>query len=449
MVDFGSLESSSAVRALADGSLVQLYRSSAFATAATTSIEGRELNTYFTAGQTVTVQRPKDIGAAQAYDPRSGVDATSAEPGNVIISILLDRLFTAGFPIFSSDAQVERYVRDYSRSTGGAVRKAFDDYLYARGFREWDTLAASGDVALDGHPPVQIAFRETSGGDLEEMGDELLRSAGATLSSNEVPEDEMRYARISTRAAESYLGAITPVTGAALTEGQIPLGQQLLQQPSYMTRDFSMRGFMIRGSNAVTGQSAVDDTGDGNATEEIGAVVAATTGNEFTLGDFTTATPAGAVRLTITQTANLDAGIAVGKIARVGPDSGPATAYGVILRVDVANKFVWLVPYNNRGQKLKAAQIATATNKFGVPSIGSINPAYHKEHLAFATRLLQGPSPGSGAVAENAIDQDAGLVMQVLKGSYNVDQFKESVRTACLCGAKPTDLRKAVLMLSA
>ena len=47
MVTFSNAEQSTVVKALADGSLFQLYRSSAFATAATTTLGGRDLKHLF------------------------------------------------------------------------------------------------------------------------------------------------------------------------------------------------------------------------------------------------------------------------------------------------------------------------------------------------------------------------------------------------------------------
>lgn len=453
MVTFNNSEQAAVVKGLADGALTQLYRSSAFATAATTRLDGRDLATYYEKGQSVSLLMPKDYGEAQDYDPRTNTDATTNDTDYLPITLTLEKLFTSGFRVYGSDTQVERYVRDYSVSTGGAVRKSFDNYLYNTGFRTW-ALAASGDVTLGGHPPTAIVFTETAGGVLDEYGDALHRAGGAALNEVDVPESG-RYARLSPRAAESLMGAITPVTGSALTEGGIALGQQLLQEPSYMSRDFMMRQFMTRGSNAITGQDAVEDLGDGVAFEPISAVDVATGADEFIDGNQATTTQAGAVRVTVNQTANLAAGVAVGKIGRVGPNgsTGADVVYGVILRVDSANKRVWMIPYNSKGQKVAAESIKNAANvttyNFSVPAIGAVNVGYHVEHLAFATRLLTEPTAGAGAIAERSTDQDTGLVMQVFKGSYNVHQFKEGIRTACLCGATPTDFRKGVLMLSA
>jgi hypothetical protein len=448
MPTFGDLDTTSAVRALADGTLTQLYRSSAFVPAGVSQLAGRDLNSYFRQGQTVTLERPKDLGEAQNYDPRSGSDATTDETDYVLVDLTLENLHTKGFNVYSHDADVERYVREFSESTGSAVRKSIDNYLYNKCFRTW-SLAASGDVYLSKHPPVQITFKETAAGALEDFSDEVLLNASGTLGAADVP-DGGRYARLSARAAQKYMGAITPVTGSALTEGGLPLGAQSLTQALYMSTDFDMRGFMIRGSNAVTGQTAVADLGDGVAIEPISAYAAASGTDEFFFEDLATDTSAGAVRITVNQTANLAAGVAVGKIARIGAADAPALAYGVILRVDAANKYVWLVPYNSSGEVVSAAELtaASGTINLSVPQIGSVNCAFHREHVAYATRLLQEPGPGEGAVAESSVDLDTGLVMQVFKGSYNIHQFKGGIRSSCLNGATPTDLRKGVLMLS-
>ncbi|MEM9948579.1 MAG: hypothetical protein AAF810_21295 [Cyanobacteria bacterium P01_D01_bin.36] len=447
MVTFASLEQGTAVKMLADGSLAQLYRSASFPQAGATELEGNALNQYFQINQDVTLSMPLDLGEAQDYDPRSDTDATTNDTEHLQVTLQLEKVFTRGYKVYSSDANIERYTREYSATTGGAIRKSIDNYFYNKAFRTW-SLAASGDISLGGHPPIALAFSETSAGVLNDFSDSLLLSAGGTLASAEVPEGENRFARLSTRAAQSYLGSVTPVTGAALAQAQTALGTQMLMQAPYMSTDFDMRGFMIRGSNAITGQTAVADTGDGNATEAIGAISAAAGDDEFFDGTQTGSVALGALRLTITQTANLAAGVAVGKIARLGADSGAATAYGVILRVDAASKYVWLVPYNSNGEKLTADDLSTSTDKFGVPKIGSVNVGFHRQHLAFATRLMAEPGPGEGAIAERAIDEQTGMIMQVFKGSYNVHQFKSGIRSSCLCGAKPTDFRKGVLMLS-
>jgi hypothetical protein len=44
---------------------------------------------------------------------------------------------------------------------------------------------------------------------------------------------------------------------------------------------------------------------------------------------------------------------------------------------------------------------------------------------------------------------NSNMLIQVFSGSYQVRRFTESVATASLMGVKPSDYRKAVLMLTA
>jgi hypothetical protein len=163
--------------------------------------------------------------------------------------------------------------------------------------------------------------------------------------------------------------------------------------------------------------------------------------------DLSGSVPLGAVRLTLGIAGTVNAGVAVGRIARIALSGAPATAYGVILRVDTVNKFVWLVPYSMAGRVLPADAITTS-HIFSIPNIPSVNTASHKEHIVYASRLLSEPAPGEGAIADRAVDPELGIIVQVFKGSYNVHQFKGGIRSATLMGAVPSDHRKAVLMLS-
>lgn len=444
MPTFGALDATDVVKMLAAGSLTQLYRNAAFPRAGVSSLQADDLAQYFEYGQATSISRPKLTGAAEDFNPRGGSDASSAEPGNVITSLTLEKLYTAGYPIYAIDADVERYMRDYSASTVGAIRQSIDDYFYDKAFRGWSGLATSGTVSLSTHPPLQVVWRETASA-LTGLTDTQLVDAGAVLSKNEVPESG-RYARVSHYAASSLTKDITPVTSSSIVSGGSDFGTGLVINGMNSFMDIPYRGFMLAGSNAVTGQAAVADTGDGVATEPLGAAVADTT--LFLDGDQSAATPIGAVRFTIDQTANLAAGIAVGKIARIAVTSGnAAVAYGVILRVSAADKYVWMVPYSSTGVKLVAADFTTSQS-FSVPAIGAVNCAFHQEHLVFANRLLRPPTVGSGAIAESAVDLNSGLVLQIFKGSYIVDRFRESIRSASLIGAQPTDLRKATLILS-
>jgi len=446
MPTFSQINQSDVVLALANGTLAQLYRTAAMPGAGVTDVQSDALAQYFEKGQQISILRPKDLGSAQDYDPRSGSDATTVEAGYVNVSLQLEKLFTSGFPVYSHDANVERYIRDYAGSTGGALRKSIDDYFYTKAFRDWTGVAASGAVNVAAHPPLAIVAADGGSGSLTSFNKNLLINAGKVLDSRDVPNMN-RVARLGVTAKAGFLGDSQMVEGFAGAGASMQPGTSLIASGFGLNVDVERYGFLCRGSNAVTGQDALADTGDGNPSQVVGAVVDDTT--VFFEGDQYNSTPLGAVRLTITQTANLAAGVAVGKIARIGADAGAAVAFGVILRVDAANKYVWLVPYAPDGTKLTAANITATTDKFSIPAIGEISTASHREQFVYATRQLRPPTPGSGALAEAALDQNSGLLLQIFKGSYNVHQFKEGIRTACLCGATPTDWRKGVLMITA
>lgn len=444
-VTFGQLDQADVNLGLAGGMTSQLYRRVKFPQSGVTQLQSDDLNRYFERGESVSIRRPRNSGDAEDFDPRAGSDAASAEPGHVINTLTLEKLFTKGFPVYSSDADVATYFRDFSLSTGGTIGKSADDYFYVKAFRDWTTLPTSGTVRIGGHAPIQVVFNESTGGALTDFGDVHLRNADEVLFRNDVPT-EGRYARISPTARNAFLGDVTLVSGFAGAMAPQQPGAALLNT-GLMDQDVMRRDFMTCGSNAITGQSVVANLGDGTPTDTISAVVADTT--LFLDDDQTGSVPLGAVRLTLGITAALNAGIAVGKIARLGPDAGPATAYGVILRVDTSNKYVWLVPYSATGKVLAAGEISTSTDKFGIPAIGSVNTAHHREHLVYASRLLAPPSNGSGATALTARVPNADMVMQIFRGSYNVNRFSESIRSAMLVGVTPSDHRKAVLMLSA
>jgi hypothetical protein len=445
MATFNQLDQSLVQKYLSGGATTQLYRNTKFVQTGVSELQNDDLGKYFQKGQSVSIRRVRLSGDAEDFDPRGGVNAAQSEPNYEIHTLTLDKLWTKGFPTYSSDANVGTYIRDFATSTGSTIGKSLDDDFYLTGFRNWSKLPASGSVRLSNVPALQCVFAENGSGVLGQFSDDHLLAANKVLFQNDVPSND-RYAMLSPSAGMAFRKDITLVSGfAGAMAGQVP-GSSIVAGVGdlYVPR----RDFMVGESNAVMGQSFVADLGDGDPTDTISAVVADTT--LFLDGDQMGDVPIGAVRLTLGVTAALNSGIAVGKIARLGPDAGSAKDYGVILRVDTSNKYVWLVPYSATGDKLTAAQISTTTDKFGIPAIGSVNPAYHREHLVYASRLLQPPSLGSGAVAiTSRVPNLPELLMQIFMGSYNVDQFRESIRSSILIGCMPSDHRKAVLMLSA
>jgi hypothetical protein len=445
---FATLETPAVVRTLAAGALTQLWRNASFLRAGVTDVKGVPLSTSFEKGENVRIRRAKDPGLAQDYDPRTNVDATTYDTEYVVTDITLRYLFTQGFRVYSHDANVKQYVSEFSEVVGGSVRRSFDNALYADGFRDWTRLPSTGTVFLGTNAPTQIVYSESASGVMNAFGDNVLTAASATLDRAEVPS-EGRYGRVTPDSGLGIERDATLVTGFAGSMASSSPGTNIIVDGIPVGVDFSRRMFAIAKSNAVTGQTAVANIGDGAATSTVSAAVADTT--VFFQADTSYAgsnIPAGAVRLTIGTTAALNAGVAVGTICRLGATNAPALAYGVILRVDPVGKFVWMIPYNSDGVVLTAAQIPGST-VFSIPRIGAVNPFFHQEHLVYATRLIEMPSPGSGAYGAYAVDPQTRVAMQVLKGSYQINQFKEGLRGSILCGAAPSDSRKAVLALAA
>jgi hypothetical protein len=449
MPTFSQLETSQVVRTLATGSTSQLFRLASFVRSGTTDVGGVPLKSAFEKGEQTRIKRIKDFGAAQDYDPRSGVDAQSQDAEYTFTPLTLDKLFVKGHPVYSQDAQAKTYCEDFFQTIGGALRLSFDDYLYERGFTDWTALPTVGTVQMASNPTIQIVYEEDATGQLVSFGDNVLTAAGTTLDRNEVPSDGKRYGRISPDAGLGIDRSTTLVTGFAAASASSQPGNTIISDGIPMDMDFQRRGFNIAKTVAVKGRNASTNIGDGTATSTVTAAVTDTT--VFFNGDKSVGgvnVPLGAVRLTIGVAApSLNASVAVGQICRLGAVNAPALAYGVILRVDLLGKFVWVVPYSANGIPLVAAQIPGAT-VFSIPRIGSVNPFYHAEHLVYATRLLSSPSEGSGAYSAAGVDPTGKIVSQVFKGGYQVNRLRESMLGTLLCGAAPSDHRKSVLALA-
>lgn len=415
--------------------LYQLWHLSAFLKAAVTEFNDSGV---FEHGSTISITRPKLSGAAEDYDPRNplGLPAGSQEPGYVTSDLRLDKLFTHGFPIYSTDANVDKYVRDYGESNASAIRESADRYMYETGFRVYPTT--TGIVQYADHAPVQMVWLENSSGELLPMARHHLQRSNAVLKKNNVPATN-RYAVLSANSIEDLF------ENAPVVEGQVGAnagGAGILTngvpQGTYVNR----YGFMVGSSNEIQSQLEVDEVSGTNPTVAIAAVEDDTT--FYFKGDLAVATPLGCVKFTLGAAPTVNFG--VGNIARIGATGSTAKAYGVVLRID--GNDIYLVPCDQKGILLKAANFDTGTDLFSVPQIDNLNVAYHKEHLIFGTRRLQFPGNFIGASITSAGDPDSGLVLQVAKGSYEVDRFKQPCRTSILMGADAKDARKAVLMLS-
>jgi len=434
MVTFSQI--SEIEKRLAVETLTQLYSQTSYARSGMTGYDASG-QAGFTVGNEATFIRPK-VRSATTIDPvTTAMTFTTAESTEV--RVRLNKYSYDGFPVFTHDVRNDILIAQASQSSGNAIAKEFEDGLYSL-FRDYTAIPATGEVALTATAPLKITFLETSGGALAPFQNHHLAYANASLIEDGVPAMGL-FAHASPTALADW-GLTAPVAEGqpgALAGGGVLLSQGL-PPGAYISR----HGLMLGSASAITGQVAVTDLGDGNPTEAISAFTQDTT--VFFDGEVSGGTtPLGAVRCTIDVTAAL-IGLAVGQIARLGPDAGPAKAYGVILRVDVANKQVWLVPYNAKGKKLMAAELSTTTDKIGVPYLPYVHTAHHQEFLAYASRPMQQPRNGlllpvSLPAQLPAISLNLGI------GSW--DGIKEAQFMSLLWGAKATDYRKAVLMLSA
>lgn len=426
----------------ATSALTQLNRKCVFPKTAIGNYE----NVAFNRGDTVTVRRTK-IVTAQDFDPRAGSDMTLNDIAYASGSLTLDRLFVAPFRSFGSDPNlaVERYVPETGVQIAEALKLAVDDYMYNR-FRTY-SIASTGNVSYGVNGPVGIVA-STSSGALSNFNKSMLINASSVMQRENVPTDGNLYGVLSTTAGGDFLGDSVMVEG--FVSAYSGTGGDLLTG-GFMPGQFVDRyGFMTTRSNAVGSQTGVADLDTAGSTQATLAIASVAANTAFTKADYSASTVLGAVNLTLTCSTALSSSVAVGQIARIGV-SGSVTAFGVILRIDNTTPtapVITLVPYSPSGGILTAAQITAGTDLFSIPSIPSISVAYHKEALLYATRPLQQPSDGAGAVMTTMADPDTGLALTMIRGSYNVLRLTESTVAATLIGAVCSDYRKAVLMLS-
>lgn len=412
---------------VAKGALTQLNLLSVFARAGLGDYEPGT----FELGNTVKIRRPR-ISEAVEYDPRTGSGLTYQQPGYVTGELTLEKLFANGFPIYSTDYRIDQYVLDFSTQIAFSLTSKFDGYLYDK-FRA-PIHPGTGIVEYGCHPPIAIVAAEKDG-EFQDFNRYCLVQANTALEQESVPPGN-RYAILSSTAKGAYIGEAVPVDAGYLEalSGGVDLLQRGLPTGQFIPR----HGFLVGGSNLVGSQ-----VGGPLAGVAISGVVIDTT--EFIKADYSSAVPVplGAMKFTVADAT----GIAVGEIARIGVANATAKAYGVVLRV--VGNVVTLVPFTPKGRQVtETTYFTTGTDLLSIPDIPSVSVAFHQEALAYASREMRPPSAGSGAVAVTQVDQISRIALQVWRGSYDVAKFRENQSATLLCGAKLTDYRKSVLMLS-
>lgn len=424
---------------LAASALNQLNLLSVFSMAAT----GGYGDGAFAYGSEVQFRRIQ-IADAQKYNPRSGTPAVQNDLGYVTGKLTLDDLYTAGVPLFSSDYGTEKYIKEAGQQIAFSITKGFDVDLYNR-FRT-PTHASTGTVKYGVNMPLRIVANETTGTFTPFTQNLLIRGGAALDEEDTAPGD--RYAIISNNAKADYLGSQTPVDAGAVYDR---LGQSNLVRDGMPLGKFVERmGFWV-GSSNVIGRNGIQAAGtdlDTAASAQAALTIASAADDTtvFLKADYFTATPLGAVVLTLTATALQN--IAVGQIARIASSGNATIAYGVVLRVDTVAKTVYLVPFATNGQQLSASAI-TANATFAIPLIPSVSVGYKKSALIYDTRQMEAPPAGAGATMVGARDDQSGLMLQIWQGGFDVDQFKSKMRYSLLSGSTFNDYRCGTFMLSA
>jgi hypothetical protein len=144
-------------------------------------------------------------------------------------------------------------------------------------------------------------------------------------------------------------------------------------------------------SNTIDGQSAtldLDSAASAQATLAIAAVAADTT--KFFHADITGQVPIGAIDITLTTGTALTAGVAVGKIVRIGVVGQRSKGYGVILRVNSTvptAPVITLLLCSPAGKRLDASKVIVGTDVFSIPEIPSVSHAHHQELSSLPTAI--------------------------------------------------------------
>ena len=433
------LQQSIAAKALTTLNLISI-----FPLIATTDYE----NGSFERGEQVTIRIAR-TKLAQDFDPRAG-GFTYTEGSYASDTVVLERLWTNGFPIYSHDAPAA--VAKYIVETGDQVAKGIavpnDAYMYGK----YRTVpATSGAIQYFANAPVQLVANVDGSGNFTAFDNQVVRNAGQVFDTANVPASD-RYIVMSSVAKNAFLGDSVRVTGfAAGVQGSGQLITDGLANNTFAP----VYGFNAGACNTVNGQQAVTDmdTAASNQGELPVASVAADT-TKFFDSAVSATTPLGAIDFTLTTGTALyvgAGGVAVGQIAQIRATDNTVKAHMVILRIANAGTtapVITGVPYTPAGVLMTSANFV-AGDKMRIPAIGSVNVASHKEGLLLSSRDIALPQTNSGAVGATQIDPITKISISVIKGAYDNKTLSQIVSYHALLGAKLSDHKKACLLLTA
>ncbi len=431
----GQLDNKTIQLKLAPRALLQLYVTNFYLRAGMTE---DDFSQDFNHGQVCTIRTPRR-SIIQNYNPRSGVDASSNEPGYAFTELTLDNLLTKGFPIYGSDSpeNAMRYMRDFLLTIVGGIQEEADRIIYSTCARDYSLIADAGTgVLIEGSSPLKIVateYNSTSDSFAELAAKEVIASKTG-LSKDNVPFSD-RYLALSPQAMGGTLGDSLFTTSQGAAMAPTSPGGELIEGVGFnFIRRFD---FNIAETNVVTTQ-----TGFGVASQfETNAWDTTTFLNGHVEG--TPAIPV--LSMTSTSPTGNFANLAKGQVVYFTQNSNQY--FGIVLRV-TGGDTILLKPYKGDGTEL-ANGTSVGTVDVIIPTIGSINHAFHKEAVAFANRETIRPAAGSGAQRTFATWPGVPIGFEITTGDYNVDRFTQHNRASFMFGVNPPDYRKGLLLLSA
>jgi len=421
-----------------------LNRSSIYPKVATTDYE----NQTFEKGETTTIRLARTKLAVD-FDPRvSGF--TPTEGTYASDTIVLERLWTNGYPVYAHDAPeaVKKYIVETGNQCAKGIAPPNDDYMYGK-FRT--VPATTGAVQYFANAPLAIVANVDATGNFTAFDSTIVTNAGAVLDVNNVPADGDRYVVMSSISKANFLRDAIRVTGFAPA---VRGSGQLIEDGLANNQFIPTYGFNCGASNTVSGQSAVADmdTAVGTQAELLLASFTQDT-SKFFDSQVSAATALGAVDFVLTAGTALNVaagGVAVGQIAQIRTTGNVPKAHLVILRIADAGTtapIITGVPYSPSGVKLTIADFV-AGDKLRIPAIGSVNTANHKEGLLLSSRPIALPKSDSGAVGATQVDPETQIAINVIKGIFDSTVLKQNITYHALLGAKFANWKMGALMLT-
>ena len=421
-----------------------LNRSSIFPKIAITDYE----NKTFEIGETTTIRVARTKPAVN-FDPRVA-PFTPTEGSYASDTIVLERLWTNGFPVYAHDAPeaVKKYIVETGNQCAKGIAPENDTYMYQK-FRT--VPATTGAVQYFASAPLAIVANVDAVGNFTVFDSGIITNAGAVLDIFDVPADTNdRFIVMSSMAKASFLKDAIRVTGfAQAIQGSGKLIETGLDNNQFIPT----YGFNCGASNTVSGQIAVADmdTVTGNQPELILASSAQDT-TKFFDSQKSTATPLGTVDFTLTAATALSSGVAVGQIAQIRDTNNVPKAHLVILRIDSTTSatapVITGVPFSPSGSIMTTANFV-AGDKLRIPAIGSVNVANHREGLLLSSRPIVLPAADSGAVGATVVEPDTQIAINVIKGIFDSSVLKQNITYHALLGAKFANWKMGALMLTA